>query len=553
VLELLRSSVDELGQTTVMVTHDPRAATMADRILFIADGLIVKDARSSTSNERLVDTRGAARRPPSPRWGTISAMPRKGLAAVVVLLAAGSAALAFVLVRGGSAAPGETPQATFRDRNGDGILERAGGEPLVDRTELAPRSRAVRRIALFAQLTDAHVVDEESPARLELLDRRGPPFTSAFRPQEALSGQVLAAAVRSLNALKPQAVIVTGDLIDNAQRNELAEALAILRGGRVDPNSGAPGYQGVQAASDPDPYYYRPDVDPPRHPGLLARAEQTFESPGLQAPWYPVAGNHDLLVQGNFAPTARTNAIATGARKILTLNAAALQAVQGLRLTPAVVSQLLQDGPPGTGARVPADARRRELSAAETLAVLRRASGHGGRGLLLDYAFDVGGVRGIVLDTFSRRGGASGLVRPTQVRWLGRRLRAAGGRPVVVFSHTPLTSSTGGAAALALLDRDPHVVAAVSGDTHRNQIRPRGHYWLVGTSSLADYPQQARAFELDRTANGGYLLQTWMVDHDPSDRDAESSRELAYLDFQGGRVQGFAGTRADRNARLYMR
>jgi 3',5'-cyclic AMP phosphodiesterase CpdA len=509
--------------------------------------------RSSTSNESLVDTTGGGSAATPIALGHHFAMRRKGLAAIGVLLAAGSAALAFVLVRGGSAAPGETPQATFRDRNGDGVLERAGGEPLVDRTELAPRSRAVRRIALFAQLTDAHVVDEESPARLELLDRRGPPFTSAFRPQEALSGQVLAAAVRSLNALKPQAVVVTGDLIDNAQRNELDEALAILRGGLVDPNSGAPGYKGVQAASDPDPYYYRPDVDPPRHPGLLTRAERAFESPGLQSPWYPVAGNHDLLVQGNFAPTARTNAIATGARKILALNAAALHAVQGLRLTPAVVSQLLQHGLPGAAARVPADARRRELSAAETLAALRRASGHGGRGPLLDYAFDVGGMRGIVLDTIRRRGGASGLVRPTQVRWLGRRLRAAGGRPVIVFTHTPLTSSAGGTAALALLDRDSHVVAAVSGDTHRNQIRPHGHYWLVGTSSLADYPQQARAFELDRTAGGGYVLQTWMVDHDPADRNADTSRELAFLDFQGGRVQGLAGTRADRNARLYLR
>src|SRR5689334_16742407 len=40
VLELLRRSVDDFGQTTVMVTHDPRAAAMADRILFIADGRI---------------------------------------------------------------------------------------------------------------------------------------------------------------------------------------------------------------------------------------------------------------------------------------------------------------------------------------------------------------------------------------------------------------------------------------------------------------------------------------------------------------------------------
>jgi putative ABC transport system ATP-binding protein len=43
ILNLLRHSVDSYGQTTVMVTHDPRAAAIADRILFLADGLIVRD------------------------------------------------------------------------------------------------------------------------------------------------------------------------------------------------------------------------------------------------------------------------------------------------------------------------------------------------------------------------------------------------------------------------------------------------------------------------------------------------------------------------------
>jgi putative ABC transport system ATP-binding protein len=43
ILELLRESVDEYGQTTVMVTHDSRAATTADRVLFIADGEVVND------------------------------------------------------------------------------------------------------------------------------------------------------------------------------------------------------------------------------------------------------------------------------------------------------------------------------------------------------------------------------------------------------------------------------------------------------------------------------------------------------------------------------
>src|SRR5437763_11957562 len=43
ILELMRHSVDTYGQTTMMVTHDPRAAAIADRILFLADGLIVRD------------------------------------------------------------------------------------------------------------------------------------------------------------------------------------------------------------------------------------------------------------------------------------------------------------------------------------------------------------------------------------------------------------------------------------------------------------------------------------------------------------------------------
>jgi putative ABC transport system ATP-binding protein len=43
ILELLRASVDERGQTIVMVTHDPRAARFADRVLHLADGEIVRE------------------------------------------------------------------------------------------------------------------------------------------------------------------------------------------------------------------------------------------------------------------------------------------------------------------------------------------------------------------------------------------------------------------------------------------------------------------------------------------------------------------------------
>jgi putative ABC transport system ATP-binding protein len=51
ILELLRQAVQDGGQTTVMVTHDPRSASIADRILFLADGNIVKELPRSEPHE----------------------------------------------------------------------------------------------------------------------------------------------------------------------------------------------------------------------------------------------------------------------------------------------------------------------------------------------------------------------------------------------------------------------------------------------------------------------------------------------------------------------
>jgi hypothetical protein len=126
---------------------------------------------------------------------------------------------------------------------------------------------------------------------------------------------------------------------------------------------------------------------------------------------------------------------------------------------------------------------------------------------------------------------------------------------VIAVSHQPLASSEGGEALLALLDQNPRVIAALSGHIHRNRIEPRptaaGGYWLISTGSLIDYPQQARALQIVSTANRGVAIRTWMLDHAfPGDLGA-ISRQLAYLDAQGGRPQGFAGGRGDRNAILY--
>ena len=51
ILELLRHSVEELGQTIVMVTHESRAAAIADRVLYLADGNIVRELAGATQHE----------------------------------------------------------------------------------------------------------------------------------------------------------------------------------------------------------------------------------------------------------------------------------------------------------------------------------------------------------------------------------------------------------------------------------------------------------------------------------------------------------------------
>ncbi|NLE82246.1 MAG: ABC transporter ATP-binding protein [Rhodococcus sp.] len=53
VLAILRAAVDEFGQTVVIVTHDPRAAAYADRVVFLADGQIVDELREPTADSVL--------------------------------------------------------------------------------------------------------------------------------------------------------------------------------------------------------------------------------------------------------------------------------------------------------------------------------------------------------------------------------------------------------------------------------------------------------------------------------------------------------------------
>src|SRR5205085_6554454 len=213
--------------------------------------------------------------------------------------------------------------------------------------------------------------------------------------------------VSAIRHLRPNAVIQGGDLIDNAQSNELSDALKVLTGGPINPGSGPHRYFGVQLASDPDPFYYRPDLDAPRHPGLLKQAVSPFTSPGLKtAAVYPVLGDHDILVQGEITPTPETRKLSVGHEALWELP-------PGLHLPHGISKQITTspDGPPSPGLvsgflkqalkgpkqRVPPDAGRREMEATEVVQRL----GHSGE--TLDYHADIGPkLRLIVLDLARR-------------------------------------------------------------------------------------------------------------------------------------------------------
>jgi len=234
--------------------------------------------------------------------------------------------------------PGDPGEGGYRS------LKETPGESYVQRGDQGGHGALAegQPIAVFAQLSDTHVMDHQSPARVELLDRFADPdhlpdggdrVVGTYRPQELLTAHVLEAMVQAVNrcAVGPVTgapvdfAIVTGDLTDNAQENELSTFLGLLDGRRVDPDSGdRTRYEGT-ACSD-DPRYWHPEGETfdiprttfgfPARPGLLDAARRPFPASGLRIPWYSVYGNHDNQLQGTVPATPDLEAVAVGDWKL---------------------------------------------------------------------------------------------------------------------------------------------------------------------------------------------------------------------------------------------
>ena len=462
---------------------------------------------------------------------------RTGLAAAAV---AGIIRPQTALAAGSLSATGTTLARTWqRGPAGPGgyrkVIE-GPGEPHTVRTEFATPAadRATRRrgVLAFAQLSDVHIVDAQSPMRLEWVDRfddtdvDGDPTTglasSAYRAHEMLSTQVADAMVRAINdvaAASPVTglplafAIQTGDNADNAQYNETRWNIDVLSGGTVvTPDSGnRTRWEGVadQDLLSYDPHYWHPDGQPllrgpdiprrqygfPTVPGLLDAARRPFAPVGLRMPWFTAFGNHDGGVQGNFPPGtlgAGMSAIATGSLKIISPPAGLSQAdlLHALRTDPlGLLNSLLNTLEIGTHVRlVSPDKDRRILNRRQIVeqhfTTTGTPVGHGftdeNRTLgTAYYTFVRGDVQFLVLDTVNPNGYSNGSIDQRQMDWLAAELAAPRAALQVVCSHhtsetmdNPLVVTGGD---LSPRVQGPAVVALL-------QEHPRVIAWLNGHS-----------------------------------------------------------------------
>lgn len=376
-------------------------------------------------------------------------------------------------------------------------------------TALDPElSHKGKSLAWFWQISDPQITDEESPCRMEGVNIAPYITGSDYRAQAKYATHMFDVHLQTAMRISDLAsrpfdfVLVTGDVSDNAQKNENEWFKQLMGGGLIHPDSG----------EDDDP-----------NEGPNNDASDPYYTQGIgDIPWYIAVGNHDLLYMGLAVPTEEITAACTGGEIVDLFSSLSFLGTHEIRDGYRIGFQDASkpNSPIVTEGSTPADTDRRQLSKIEALQSFHDAPGkpvgHGldqdtintGWGYYSTYPLPdkKHGHKPLRLITLDTNGTSSEIsMSKSQFDWLGEQIEDARSKNelVIVQSHHGTAQLHGNITQRDfqnLLASYPGVILHITGHGHENGSNVYKNlgkgYWEVMLASVVDFPSQTRLFEI---------------------------------------------------------